>query len=631
MMDPSNKPTRRAITTQAHTSMSDTGQSIVRSIPLRVFAVNSDSVLIVEPTRSIVEVIPRACLPILEQTTHPDRIAGHIDTICQSLRLAQERRDAIRSVITILLSKRLIEPVDGSEDLVKASSYDDQETRDSGQHIEALAVPTKNRPHVLLNSLSSHLSLANNYGRTISVTVVDDSTSPDLRSSTIASLSNFKRNTGAPVEYIGRRERLQFADQLAKQSGVRRSVIEFGVLGDADGHAPGASRNFLLLYLLGKRFVSFDDDVFSYPVLPPKVVRDLTLSSVADPLETWVFSSQSEIDKSFPSQQVDMIGSHQFLLGQSSRSLVLNACRRFGIQTIRLTEEFARAVATGVRLPVTFSGVSGDSGKWSNRYYFSLDGKSFDRLVASREQYESAIATRYALRSVASHTISSGPYAMGPNISFDHERLLPPFLPNYISEDGVFGVLLRECFSEEYALGFCPFAVSHRPPHPRKTSRADFERTSVQMRVADIVNYLIQSLDLSSISGGERRLVEVGERLRDVSSGSSSAFEQFVEQVVSSSVRDMLHRISSHIEFGSELPQFFVEDLRRYRDALNRELKSRRISVPIDIDIRSNRSESLELLRIFVLKFARLLIAWPSLVASVRDLQREDGRFCERL
>lgn len=93
----------------------------------------------------------------------------------------------------------------------------------------------------------------------------------------------------------------------------------------------------------------------------------------------------------------------------------------------------------------------------------------------------------------------------------------------------------------------------------------------------------------------------------------------------------MLNRISIHIELDSELPQFVVQELRRYKDALNLELKSRDISVPIDIDIRSKRSQSLKLLRIFVWKFARLLIPWPSVVASVRDLQREGGRFCTRL
>lgn len=630
-MRSSNKPIKPTNITAVEKSQSSAGRSRFRSVAMKVFDVNSDVVLVVAPSRSIIDVIPRSALSILEQTAQADHISGHIETVRQSYSLADNRLDAVRSVIDILISKKLLEPTHSSGQSSGQASFDSEDGYDADKprSINILAIPTKGRPQILQRSLSSHLSSANYFGQEISVKVVDDSTSLAIQSHTRGSMSELARDSGTPIEYIGRRERQCFADRLARHSGVPRHLIEFGIIGDADSRAPGASRNFLLLYLVGKRFISFDDDVFSSAVIPPGFGRHLALTSVADPLETWICSSQAEIDRSFPAQQVDIIEGHRALLGQRSCSLILNACRQPGITTTRLTEVFARTIAAGVRLPVTFGGVSGDSGKWSNRYYYSFDGESFDRLVASQEKYESAIASRYALRAVVANTIGSGPYAMGPNVGFDGSYLLPPFLPQYISEDGVFGVLMRECFSAEYALGFCPFAVSHRPRGSRTTSRAQLEETSVQRRVADIVRYLIQSFDLSPGCDGKRRLVEVGERLQEISSGSARAFDQFVEEVVSSAIRNLLDRISHRVEVGDRLPPFFLEDVLSYKGALERQLRSGNVSRPVDI--LDSRVGSIDVLRLFVAKFAKLLIAWPSLVASARELQGDDGRFFRRL
>src|SRR5699024_7971967 len=114
-------------------------------------------------------------------------------------------------------------------------------------------------------------------------------------------------------------------------------------------------------------------------------------------------------------------------------------------------------------------------------------GGSFFRLLHPAEQYSWHLATRQVIRSVTQPTISDFPRCIGMNFAIDNRALLPPFMPVQARCDGIFGDLLKVCFSGAYA-GNLPYILAHNPPEQRSRSQEEVFTLQEQIRVNDIIS-----------------------------------------------------------------------------------------------------------------------------------------------
>ena len=293
---------------------------------------------------------------------------------------------------------------------------------------------TCNRRSLLQESLQGFTRNFLAAGRQPELKVFDDSRDPTERQATRGMLAEVGRQTGLGVQYSGAEEKRAFAAELTKLAvgeGIRPELVEFALFDPCGfGYTVGANLNAFLLATQGELALKLDDDTFCRFAPPPQPEEGLAMDAEPDPMRVLLFPDAAALAQGVTFGEADVLQAHEALLGRSVAECVSGQgpagrvrCEGVGTEFLQLLE------SRPARVAATMTGLCGDSGMASSRYFLSLTGPERERLLESEEGYRSCLASRQLLRLVPALTISPQGILMSMNSGFDNRGLLPPFFP----------------------------------------------------------------------------------------------------------------------------------------------------------------------------------------------------------
>src|SRR5262249_23749871 len=156
--------------------------------------------------------------------------------------------NVVQQVLAQLLSSGLL--VDGDHLLESLEAR--HSARDDSTVVESTRIPTKDRPHVLMQCLASYIQNAQITGRPVAFAVSNQTEDRELLATARRLLSAAALRNQVDILHIGPEEKRAFAELLARK-GIPAHVATYALLGDpAYNVRAGANRNTLLLSSAGK-------------------------------------------------------------------------------------------------------------------------------------------------------------------------------------------------------------------------------------------------------------------------------------------------------------------------------------------------------------------------------------------
>jgi len=440
--------------------------------------------------------------------------------------------------------------------------------------------------------------------------VTDDAPTTEAQDQTRAALQVLEKHAGAQIRYAGRREKNRFAEALARESAVPLEIIRFALFGDNRcALSTGANRNSLLLDTIDALVLSVDDDTLCRIATPPDEEDAPAFFSGYDPTEFWFFADHASAIESISFVDVDVLGCHEELLGNEIGDV--------------------DDPSAGGRVAITLSGLVGDSGMASPRYYLCLAGASRDRLVASPDAYRSAFRSREVLRASRRPTIGTGPFCMSTFFGFDNRLLLPPFFPVQRNSDGIFGIVLQKCVERSH-VAFLPSALLHVPPAPRRFEPDEIWTDAESVRIADIVIACAFAYEAGdSHVTDATRLVELGRHLRRLGSLKLLDFEAHVRSRQQYRTLALITVLQSQLQTYGAAPGFWSDDVKRMIERISKATTAENYIVPRDLRQGRDAEEARRLSQELVAKFGELLAAWPAIVAAATRLRANGCRLTD--
>lgn len=596
---------------------------VFRAVTISVFPIGASTTLVYAHGGRSSHVLPSELANLLTRCHTFASLADHARQRCRELGLADAQIETVkRQLATLAATGLLISRQALLERCARLATTDG-----AAAPIASVGVVTRDRPASLHRALVSYIENGRRYARANDFVVVDDSERPDTRHDARTMLAALQARHGVPILYAGREEKEQFVRALLDEAPLPPDVVRFAVFGEASGGPSiGANRNALLLATVGERVFSADDDTVCRIARAPDASEALAFASGADPTEFWFFPDRAAALGSVPVVEADVLAIHEPLLGRSLASGVA-AFRDGGDPDFdRMAPGVFHSLESGRgRVRVTMTGLIGDSGMGSPRYYLVLTGPSRARLVASETLYTSAFTSREVVRTVARPTISDVPFCMTTFVGLDNRVLLPPFFPVQRNSDGVFALTLRTCFAEGY-LGFLPWALVHAPPEPRSFSEDALRRKTTGLRTADILISCIAGHEAGpGTLSDQERLRGLGRHLIALGSLERREFEEFLRVQLWRRAGAYAAALESLLLAYGESPSFWADDIKRTLDTLRAALPKEDYTVPRDLLAGRTVDEARALTRRLVLKFGQLLEAWPDIVDAARHL-RDTGR-----
>jgi hypothetical protein len=217
--------------------------------------------------------------------------------------------------------------------------------------IEFLAVPTRDRPHLLARCLRSHIREARTARRRLVYLVADDSEAP-LATEVQRQIDAVTADANVRVAYLGRREKNRLITAICGYGKVPTDTLAFALFGDpAVTRGPGGNRNAILLSTAGRAFFSADDDTLASPcVVPGSSPREFAIDSRFETRWHRFFARRADALAASAATSVDVLGAHEALLGSTlSRAFEVSAGQQVLAETIPCFSSFASSAAKYAR------------------------------------------------------------------------------------------------------------------------------------------------------------------------------------------------------------------------------------------------------------------------------------------
>jgi hypothetical protein len=486
--------------------------------------------------------------------------------------------------------------------------------------ISWLGIPTCGRGRELERLIVSYARNARRFGRKYKILVSEDEHGGLTMRSTREALAVLSCSTGMEIYYAGREEKVRFARQLAKGTGIREVIAELCLFGFHDAfRTAGANRNAVLLQTLDALVMSVDDDTVCLPGAVPGSDREtLRFTAHSLPWETWCFSDMDSAIRFAEPAEIDLLSEHEVLLGQSLNSLMaVQAESKLNVDGLCSHMINSSKAGTGL-VKLTFNGIVGDSGLHSDfgiitnsdsgtRSRVRMLGLKYDEMVRSRK-----VASQPLTRAV-SHGLSSG---LGAAFAFDNRATLPPFMPGFDNEDGFFARLLGRLDDEAY-IGHVPYTVVHQPPGERCYA----PNRDYQIRMGDIVAGCLAAWKptLEQVSMAAR-LQSLGGYLQGIGRSALGEFRDLLYAVACRKASAMVEQCERVLTADGHRPPYWVSDLQSRMQAIRKNVTTAGMLLPSDLAFEEEQ-QTLRRTQQIVAQVGELLFAWPEIITRSRKLR----------
>lgn len=573
------------------------------------------------PVTQAFRVLPTQTVKYLRSCSMFMTIEDHARRICSDLALSPDQQTAIGRVLrdcaseNLLLSKR---------ELLCQYATNASCTR---QSISTIGIVTRDRPMQLRVALESYLENCHKFGRDASFVVVDDSRDADVRDSCRRIVMSLSDGYKVPIQYCGLEEKIAYVTRLLDESNVPRAVIEFCILGDqlAD-FTGGANRNCLLLQTIGELIFSADDDTVCRFVQPERTEgsKGGVFGAEKDPTDLHVFSNRSVALASVAFVENDVLAMHEELLGQNLGALAARFSESGTLDLDQSCAHILRSLYLGEGTVVaSYNGIFGDCGMYSAAGLLFHSGPTTrDRIVRSANDYSQALSCREVLRVAPVPTVSHGAPWLGFASGLDNRELLPPFVPIFRNEDGVFGTMIARCFANAF-FGHLPYALAHLPVGERTYSVGHVEKAT-RVRFCELLLECVHPNSAPmATSKPSVNLREMGRAMSSLASLNIEEFEQFMRMRYWLYAGREITRMEALLTKENCNPDFWAADVRNYICALKQTLKEEILPLPCDLPRAANVIDGWRLFQCYIRKIGSLLQCWPDIVAAASLLSEK--------
>jgi hypothetical protein len=491
-------------------------------------------------------------------------------------------------------------------------------TQSMTSKVSSIGVVTRDRLPALKRCLVSYIENTKEYDKKTDFIVMDDSELIGNRNNTRDMLQSLKNIYNVDIYYAGLEEKTSFARSLVEVGKLPSEVVKFCLFDiNSCKQSFGANRNSLLLHTLGSIFIGVDDDTICKLATSPTYKNNLTLFSGFDPTHFWFFPDRNHVSQ-YNYDNKDLVTTHEQLLGKSLSDL-LNSYP-IDIELKNATSRFFKSSKDDGKILVTYNGIIGDSGLFSPDINLRLNGNSRIRLLSSKETYSLACHSREVLRVVNSLTVSDDWWVTATIAGFDNSNLLPPFMPIQRNEDGVFGEVLRRCFTYGY-FGHLPWAVLHAPIKSRFYTDNDLFKKATGIRFCDVVFSLMSLCEFGYIgSEPSERLRQLGKHLINVGSMDLPEFEECVRLGLWKYHSALINALETNLKKNQNKPIFWAKDVEYYIKTLQKSMLKEDYVVPQDLVERKNQDLARTLSKYLISQFGQLLFWWPDIVEVTKLL-----------
>lgn len=250
---------------------------------------------------------------------------------------------------------------------------------------------------------------------------------------------------------------------LLQKAGVDTDLLKFA-LGEAQDSLvdTGANRNKALLSFIDQVFISVDDDAIF--LSPQDSDLKFEYDERADPFQTTYYQTEDKLpflDEAITGE-TDFFSLHEEALACSSK--------------------------WNIPVPMSVSGILGDSGMATPRLLFSLPDAQILTLTSRPGLLREALSNRKIHRQVARRLVSPQPLVMMPCVAFNNSFPLPPFFPIGRNQDGAYAYLLKACLPGSL-VGHIPASILHAPSVSRRYEKDCLQK--MEFRVNDLLILLL--------------------------------------------------------------------------------------------------------------------------------------------
>ena len=426
------------------------------------------------------------------------------------------------------------------------------------QHISTIAIATRNRPAFLFRCIESFARNARSYGRDVRFVISDNTSNPAVRRRIVEGLKVISRASAIDVDYCGCAERLKYLPLLTKELDTDPKLASFAIDGyPRVGPCIGANRNTLLLSTIDERVLSVEDDTVCAVAAHPQRSSCVLVTDCGDPTQIWFLKSRSIARRLASQESVDVVGLFERVLGRSLEDLSREHPGL--IDDCLLLFPPSRKPAS-VRL--VSSGVIGDSGFHSVMGMIAhRDVETHKRLTENIKTYASAVESREVLRVARQLTVTALTASCGFGaMAYDNTTLLPPFVPTFRNEDGMYGSTISLC-DPAMRVAHLPYAILHDASARPRTKRM-LSDCVADIRFCDILN-ICQHAQRATLRGAGvlERLKDLGDQLCDVAVTSQDIFHEHVVRLLRNDIYSRIAMLQEMVRQRPSAPHFWVQIL----------------------------------------------------------------------
>ena len=470
--------------------------------------------------------------------------------------------------------------------------------------IDAVVIPTANRPTNLLGCLNGVIANALVHGHRPEIFIADGSTDPISCSRNEDIARTISRRYSIAIRLIGSTAKHDLIEYLVLH-GIDRDLCSFALAGNGFIKLPlaGANRNILLLSTVGKRALSLDDDVVCEFTRPsciegfgsscPRVSGGFE----GAPYRYWFFKDESELFVRVPRVDLDLLGVHAEILGSS----------QIHAGSDIYPEEHSHE---GDVVHLTLNGFLGDCGWGTPSRYLFLEDDSFLRLTKDRVAYQALIQSRSIVQlSPKLFCGSNIDGMMAGTFAVSSDVLSPPFPPAGRGEDRVFGRLFSK-FHPRGRICVLPFAIGHWPPTKRRFWSGEITRSAGTWDLSTFLVYLLNASELSGDSD-TTRISCFGAQIERIGLQSVAEFRQMLVGFHILALGNVKTFLESRLARFSSMNGDSRRDIEAYLRKLVTREQVEDAAIPMEFLYYFEPDRAIRELQTMVYEFGRLLSCWP--------------------
>ena len=578
------------------------------SIPVRALPTGRTSAVAFDVDTGAVHILDRSAVTILALCRKARPVLEHAKYLCEKYGVPD--LSAATEIIDALMKAGLMV---SPSDIVSRIS---KRTASAKATISNIGILTADRPLRLERCLNTYIDHVKSNQRALCFLVIDDSRHPANTRHNRLICEKAGQGKKHSVRYIGASEKNRLVRTLAN-SAIAEDILKIAISGGGSKDSMGASRNVLLLLSAGSALLMVDDDTICSPWVPSARRRGVVIGSDDWPTESMFFGTRDEafasaLNNTQPER--DIVAAHEAFLGHSLADIV-SSCEDEALDVSNCW----RGLLSPVRewnVRVTMCGVAGDCGTFSPLDLLFSEGPTRERMVADEFVYRMAMTSREVMRCASKTFVSPDPNCMTMTIGLDNRSILPPFMPYWRNEDGIFGTTLA--LADNSALfAHLSCGILHDSGRPSEYVR-DIWETAGRLRGSDLLRIVIGSM-LGHIEN-ERpadQICLLGDRLLQLSVLCEPAWSRYLNEHTTMFICEQLHRLDDILN-SPEYPKRWLQDCERYRNKLLCTLRDSVAHVPVDCD----ESD----MRLAFHRFGTILRGWPSLWARALGQRSSIGK-----